>query len=260
MQSSLLLQMRRRAQETDMNLVGAVPAPAFDATQPCGRRVGERLPGCGTVLLLGSGGKVFWQRFRAAQKGKPPRPSRFHHPINSYSSWVAQSLLDELQAQGCRGAAVYPDDRRSLNFTQLAEMAGFGTVSPVIGLLLHPDFGPWVSLRAALLLGGEPFGPVAERSLGGSFAPCDDCPKPCVHACPVGVHDGKGGTDLRTCANHRHNGNCEGGCDVRRACPVGAQHRYEAHEESFRHAYSLFRMRKYFGLGLWKGLPAALRR
>lgn len=168
--------------------------------------------------------------------------------------------MQDLRARGFNGIATCPDDRSPINFTQLAEMAGFGTVSPVIGLLLHPDYGPWVSLRAALLLVGEPFGPLSDRSLGDAFAPCNDCSKPCVHACPAGVHDGLGGTDLRACASHRHVGNCDGGCDVRRACPVGAQHRYDANEESFRHAYSLYAMRRHFGLGLWKVLPTALRR
>ncbi len=74
------------------------------------------------------------------------------------------------------------------------------------------------------------------------------------------MHDGKGGTNLRACASHRHGGGCVSGCDVRRACPVGAQHRYDPDEESFRHAYSLFAMRKHFGLGLWKLVPAAWRR
>jgi hypothetical protein len=256
---SLLLDIRRSAQDAGMNLVGAVPAPTFDATQPCGRRVEEFLPGCGTVLVLGSGGKEFWSRLCDHLGGAEPKPSIFHHPVNAYTASIAGNILDELGAQGCRGRAVYPDDRRSLNFLQLAESAGFGTVSPVIGLLLHPDFGPWVSLRAALLLQGEPFGSLDDRSLGDSFSPCVDCAKPCVQACPVGVHDGRGGADLRACASHRHHGNCEGGCDVRRACPVGAQHRYDSAEERFRHAYSLFAMRRHFGLGLWKLVPASWR-
>jgi hypothetical protein len=256
---SLLLDIRRSAQDAGMNLVGAVPAPTFDATQPCGRRVEEFLPGCGTVLVLGSGGKEFWSRLCDQVRVEEPKPSPSHHPVNAYTASIAGNILDELGAQGCRGRAVYPDDRRSLNFLQLAESAGFGTVSPVIGLLLHPDFGPWVSLRAALLLQGEPFGSLDDRSLGDSFSPCVDCARPCVQACPVGVHDGRGGADLRACASHRHRGNCAGGCDVRRACPVGAQHRYDSAEERFRHAYSLFAMRRHFGLGLWKLVPTSLR-
>ncbi len=255
-----LLQIRKRVQDTGMNLVGAVPAAAFDATQPSGRRTAERLPDCGTVLVLGSGGREFWQNLCARRGGQPPRASRLRHPVNSHSSWIARTLLRELRQKGCAGRAVYPDDRDSINFMQLAEMAGFGTVSPVIGLLLHPDYGPWVSLRAALLLRGEPFGPLVEHHPPtSSFAPCNDCARPCVQACPAGVHDGMGGTDLKACATHRHRANCLSGCDVRRACPVGAQHRYGPDEESFRHAYSLFAMRKHFGLGLWKLVPAAWR-
>ena len=152
-----------------------------------------------------------------------------------------------------------PTDRRPLNFVQLAEMAGLGTISPVIGLLLHPEFGPWVSLRAALLVRGTPFVPADADGQSLDFAPCLSCAKPCLRACPVGVYDGLGGVALERCAAHRHAGGCDGGCEVRRACPVGARHRYGPVEEAFRHAYSLYSMRRHFGLGPWRLVPPPLR-
>jgi len=98
-----------------------------------------------------------------------------------------------------------------------------------------------------VLIAGTPFGDVeAEEQL--PFQPCLNCDQPCVRACPVQVYDGRGGARLDVCAEHRHIGHCKTGCDARRACPVGADHRYGPEEESFRHAYSLFSMRRHFGL------------
>jgi hypothetical protein len=53
---------------------------------------------------------------------------------------------------------------------------------------------------------------------------------------------------MRACAEHRHAGHCADGCDARRACPIGADARYGPVEERFRHAYSLYSMRRHYGL------------
>jgi NAD-dependent dihydropyrimidine dehydrogenase PreA subunit len=102
-------------------------------------------------------------------------------------------------------------------------------------------------MRAAVLVEGLPFGSV-EGEEHQPFQPCLNCSKPCVKACPVHVFDGMGSVDLRACADNRHAGECGHGCDARRACPVGAAERYGEEEERFRHAYSLFTMRRHFGL------------
>lgn len=238
-----------------MNLVGAVDAAAFDASQSCGRRAVERMPGCDTILLLGSGGRSAWQA--AVGDGKPPRPGR--HPIDRWSAAVARDVEKLLVGAGCRVRVVRPDDRPPMNFRQLGEAAGFGTVSPVIGHLLHPEFGPWVSLRVALLIEGRPF---RVRALDDDhdFAPCCDCSQPCVRACPADVHARPGVPDVVRCAGNRVAGGCRTGCEVLRACPIGAAHRYGAEEEAHRHAHSLRTIRRWVGAGAWRLVPSFVRR
>ncbi|MGA1524132.1 MAG: hypothetical protein ACO4CZ_09200 [Planctomycetota bacterium] len=241
-----------------MNLVGAVDAAAFDATQPCGRRAGERLAGCDTIVLLGAGGRAAWEAVQARQGGSigPARPG--YHPIDAWSLDVAEQAAEQLRTLGCEVAVVPPDEQRPMNFRQLAEQVGFGTVSPVIGHLLHPEFGPWLSLRPALLVRGRPFGPRPPAPLG-DFAPCGGCPQPCRAACPSGTYRQPGSPDLLACAEHRLEGGCGTGCDTLRACPLGAEHRYGPEEEAFRHAYSLFRTRRWLGTGLWRFVPRRFR-
>jgi len=253
-------QVQSHAAAHGLNLWGLVSAARFDACQPKGRRVRERLPECDTILLLGAGGSSFWDKMTAALgAGFEAKPRVGYHPINDYSAQLATDTCALLRAAGYDCQAVYPDDEPALNFLQLAEMAGLGTISPVIGLLLNPDYGPWVSLRAALLVEGTPFGPLKEYQPHDVFQPCLTCHKPCLVPCPARVFDGRGHADFHLCGKHRHRGGCIHGCDVRRACPVGAEHRYGPEEERFRHTYSYYTLRKAYGYGWRKLLPRAWR-
>lgn len=239
-------ELAARALGHGFNLVGFVDAAEFDACQPAGRRADDLAPGCGTVFLLGSGGRGLWEHIESVQ-GPIGAAREGFHPIDEWSAAAGADLLAWLADVGVAARLGMPDDPEALNFMQLAECARWGTISPVIGLLLHPEFGPWVSLRAALLLDGQPFGAVPLEQ-DEPFQPCSTCDRPCVPACPVGVYDSNGGMQLEVCASHRHAGHCASGCDPRRACPVGAEARYGPEEEAFRHAYSLFSMRRHYGL------------
>ena len=147
-----------------------------------------------------------------------------------------------------------------MNRGSLAEAAGFGTVSPVSGLLLHPQFGPWLRLRAAILVDGMPFGPIADASIADGFRPCCTCHRPCLDACPASVLDGLGHQDLVRCADHRHAGGCSAGCGSRMACPVGGEHRDAPPAQPVHaHTQDLRGMRRWLGLGAWRFVPAFLR-
>lgn len=236
--AQLLSQIARAAHTLGLNLVGVVDAEEFDRSQPNGRRARELEPRCGSVLLLGSGGRACWERLRSelGPELEVPRPG--HHPIDGWSAAVAADIVAKLRAAGRDGSVVMPNDQPTLNFVQLGEMAGLGTVSPVIHQLLHPEFGPWISLRAAVLIHGAAL-PRLLPEVTGDFQPCDECSRPCADACPAEAYSGDE-PQLGACVEHRLDGGCASGCDVRRHCPIGQEHRYHEAEESFRHAYSRF--------------------
>jgi len=241
-----------------MNLVGVVDAATFDASQPCGRRAAERLQDCDTIVLLGAGGRAAWEAVKAREGGRVGDARHDYHPIDAWSLALAEQAAARLRALGCEVVVVLPDEQRPMNFRQLAEQVGFGTISPVIGHLLHPVFGPWLSLRTALLVRGRPFGSRPPAPLL-DFEPCGGCPQPCRAACPSETYRQPGTPDLLACARHRLGGGCVTGCDTLRACPLGAQHRYAPDEEAFRHAYSLFRTRRWLGDGMWRFVPKRFR-
>lgn len=238
MRPELLPQIREFAAERGLNVFGLVDAKRYDGSQPCDARATALSPRCGTMVVLATGGK------HAAMQ------------VTRASGFEVAALL---QTQGIALRVLEPGVNSRLRIGCLGEAAGFGTVSPVSGLLLHPIYGPWLRVRAVLLLEGMPFGPVDEASISERYQPCGPCARPCVPACPASTFDGVGHHDLGGCATHRHAGGCANGCSVRVACPVGAEHRDAALGGTPGHVLPLGSLRRWFGLGVWRFVPGALR-
>jgi epoxyqueuosine reductase QueG len=257
---ALLDSCRTCARGHAFDLFGVVDAAAFDRCQPQGRRACDLVEGAGTVVVLGHGGPDFWRHIEHVA-GPIGRARPGYDPIDAFSRQSAEDLVAILRRAGQVAATVLPSDKRALNFLQLGEEAGFGTISPAIGLLIHPRYGPWISLRAAVVIAGRPFGEAAfSRSIAGDYQPCAACRRPCLTACPSGAYrPDQTAPQIERCADYRHQGGCAHGCDVRRACPVGSEYRYEPKEERFRHAYSLFTMQRVLGLGAWRYVPRFFR-
>ena len=254
---SLLTSVQQCAARAGLNLFGVVDASRFDRFQPLEQRCGRRWPTCGTIVVLGTGGRGFW--YLNIPNGIA-RAQRARAELGAAAvSGATQQVAARLQAHSVP-CCVVPGSSDTLNFQCLGEAAGFGTVSPVSNMLLHPQFGPWVRVRAALLLDGYPFGPIADASITDRFHPCCTCAKPCVTACPSRVHDGQGSTDHTRCASARHDGGCGEGCGSRRACPIGREHSDPVDALLHAHSSSLRSVQRCFGLGLWRMVPRLLRR
>ena len=111
--------------------------------------------------------------------------------------------------------------------------------SPLM-LQIHPEYGLWQAYRFALALpallheDARDIRQLAERPGPGICAQCDG--QPCLSACPVQAFS-VGGYDVDRCATHlqRPEGQpcTQTGCQARRACPVGAQHRYAPEHAAF---------------------------
>ncbi|MBL8748136.1 MAG: hypothetical protein JNK78_03180 [Planctomycetes bacterium] len=253
MHSPLLAEVRRHAESAGINLVGLVDAERFDGSQEKEFRASRLAPKCGTIVVLGTAGRAFWQHYSAAHDPANADPCR-------YAREAVRAIERRLAVAGVGCSCVPAACPGPIRFARLGEAAGFGSVSPVSGLLLHPQFGPWLRVRAALLVDGRPFGEIPDASISDRFHPCCGCSKPCLDACPAAVHDGTDPRDLARCATHRHAGNCEFECRVRSACPLGAEHRDVAAENAHRHGHALPTLRRGFGLGVWRFVPAFLRR
>ncbi len=205
-----------------LNLVGATSVAAYDAGLPSARRILTHFPGMRTAVVIGHGGGDFWRAFRAHCDRHPGHDAR-PDPVDDYTRVAVASALGPIAR---RGRLVFPFEHPQvpLSFMRLAACAGLG-VPGLVGVLLHPTYGPWIALRAALLLPDD--GLVAPRPADG-FDPCPTCrERACVAACPAGAV-GDGGWDVAGCAEHRRRPDdpCAARCHARFDCVVGRAHRY----------------------------------
>lgn len=231
-----------------LNLFGVIDAGRFDACQPKEQRLSRCHPRCGTVVVLGSGGRDFWQRFaqscaKAAATVALPAPQHF-------AGQCVREIVARFRSRPPIG--VVEPDRTCVSFARLGEAAGFGTVSPVTGLLVHPEFGPWVTLRAALLFEGRPFGDVADASISDRFQPCCTCRQPCLQPTQAAPREDAG--------PNRHSGPCNAACRCRCGCPIGVEHRNGVGEDAPAGPRATLLLRRWLGASVLHFVPRFWRR
>jgi len=171
----------------------------------------------GTLVLVGFTGNTNWRHFKHSPEAQDGAPD----PLDRWSLRVIGSLADALGA-----TPLFPFQGPPwLPFLQWAQKAEPVHPSP-LGMLIHPDWGLWHSWRGALAFRERFELPPPDRRP----RPCDSCVgKPCLSACPVNAFT-PAGYDVAACVAHIDSPagtDCmEKGCRARRACPIGAQHRY----------------------------------
>jgi hypothetical protein len=182
-----------------------------------GRPYDHLLPGCRSVLVVGSGGATLW-------RGAVRRGQLGPHPIDD---WVRDHTPPD--HPGRRWIRCADDAEVFVDFRVLAHAAGLGHPGR-IGLLLHPTYGPWWGLRAACFTTDAlpVTGPLSTPS------PCATCTGPCMTACPARAVEET--LDWAACGDwQRDHDSCHGGCLARAACPVGSSHAYGPAQHRYHH-------------------------
>lgn len=187
----------------------------------------EDVPGhndIGTLVLAGFTGNDNWRHFRDSPEANDGNPDA----LDRWSRRVMGRLARELGA-----VALFPFAGPPwLPFQRWARQAEPLHPSP-IGMLIHPDWGLWHSFRGALAFRARLELPPRDTRP----SPCDTCAeKPCLEACPVSAFTPEG-YDVAACVAHIESArglDCmHEGCRARRACPIGAAHRYTPDEAHF---------------------------
>jgi epoxyqueuosine reductase QueG len=197
------------------NLTGPLPGDEYDRLVPPVWRIGEVCPGARSVLVVGNAGRALWPRFRASPEFRERR-----NPLDRYTERIFRAAVARIAAPS--GYAFYTEKRqdRYLPLVALAQRAGFGSPGRV-GVLLHPEYGPWISIRGALFLPEE-----VPRVEIPPFDPCTGCPAPCVSACHGGAVS-EAGVDILRCFRTKVTRRaCRAACDARSACVIGPEHAF----------------------------------
>jgi len=208
-----------------LNLVGVTTPRAYDALVPPTHQLGT--PSGGAIVVIGNGGSGLWNAYRD-HLTRAPAAARAAHPFDAFTAEVLEAHALPVVRRGSRHAVLrlpFETDAPPLSFVHLAEAAGLGTRS-VLGVLVHPEFGPWMALRGAIFVDGAPPAP---RPAAG-FDPCSSCrDRPCLAACPAGAISASGwnvpvSIDFRVARGEQNP--CAERCHARVACVYGRRHRY----------------------------------
>ena len=228
--------LESRLDAAGLNLRGALDVARYDALVPSA----WRSPALGfpahSALVIASGGRALWEAFSRspewtglpdaghADTGHPEGLDALDDPLDAYTRRVLDEIVEGLVGEGDESVALLAFERHGdefADFVALGREVGLGAPSR-LGLLVHPVYGPWLSIRAVLLSTRR--WPLAEPLAG--FDPCPSCPAPCADACPVRAPT-PAGFDLQACvANRRVHSPCALDCAARRACVLGPEHAY----------------------------------
>jgi epoxyqueuosine reductase QueG len=243
--------IKQRAAPHGLNLVGAIPTERYDAAAPSHLQARAIDPGARSIIVIGNGGGAFWQAYRRHADANSGWAQR-DHPLDDFTREVVErELAGALRARGVRCTIVYPfvSDAGNLHFMELGRLAGIGGPS-LIGVLIHPTYGTWIAMRAALLMAEM----VDQPGEGLGFDPCPRCvARTCMPACPVGAVSDRG-WDVIKCARHRVEAapDCSSGCYSRLRCVISPQHRYPDDEVHHHQERALRSMREYYRTQLVK--------
>ena len=248
MVSSTLDNVRRACAPHGLNLIAAIPVARYD-NQPAVKetwRAAAIDPHARSIVVIGNGGGALWDALKSHAAHNPGWWDRAN-PLDDFTREVVErDVAAPISASGARCTAVYPfmNSAPTLDFIELGKVAGVAGPS-ILGVAIHPAYGPWIAFRAALLLGEELDSP--GDALG--FDPCPRCAAAtCIAACRAGAISADSGWDIPRCLTHRveAEADCAPRCHARAACVLGPEHRYPDDELAYHQMRALRAMRPYY--------------
>lgn len=229
------------------NLIGTTAVTAYEALVPAQYHVASLLPQAKTIVVIGNGGGQFWSGFRTYCDTHPRYRQEHEHPLDDYTVTVLDlALTAMLERSGAAYRMLYPFRfaTEPVSFMHLARAAGLAGPS-MLGVMVHPVYGPWMALRAAVLIDQE----LTATPPAAGFDPCPTCvERACMSACPAGVVSVAKGWDIQGCVQHRLRvtGDCVDRCHARYECVYGREHRYPPDALRYHQQHSFALMQKYF--------------
>jgi len=188
-----------------------------------------------SIILIGFSGNRFWNILQKYLRANPNFAVSTENWIDDYTKIVFNQSEIHFPQNKFEFKFIYPfgSDALLLDFMKIGELAGIG-VKSLLGILLNPVYGTWMSLRGAIISNTETDN---YDSLLNDFDPCTTCPKPCITACPENTISEKG-WDWKKCMEFRVNTEtCNNSCFSRRACPYGAEHQYSEKQLAYHHKF-----------------------
>lgn len=133
-----------------------------------------RLPEVGSVGLIVGNTRAIWEPFRSSQG----EHAECAHPLDTYVERHVKEAVAHLSPSWLRFG--HDSDPAPIPIQRYAASSGLAQMSPV-GLSLHPQYGPWIALRAVALFDVQTprFG-LGRLATEAATRPCDACARPCL--------------------------------------------------------------------------------
>jgi epoxyqueuosine reductase len=244
--NATLERIREAGAPHGLNLLAATPVARYDAAVKEISQAGAIDPAAKSIVVVANGGGALWDALKDHAARNPGWWNR-ENPLDDFTRQVVErDLAPAARAGGARCTPVYPfmSGARTLNFIELGKIAGLAGPS-ILGVTVHPVYGPWIAFRAALLLDEE----VDLPGDAAGFDPCPTCTaRTCIPACPVAAVSIDAGWDIPKCLTHRVEiePDCAPRCHARAGCVLGPEHRYPDDELAYHQMRSLRAMRPYY--------------
>ncbi len=237
-------QAKHYLQESGFNIVVRVKADHYDGIVPGHKRASALLTPAVSIILVGFAGNKFWPHFQAFLRDNPKFSEEDENLIDNYTRLKFDVLMRKIVEGGrlvFKCAYSFGEGAFDLDFSILGMLGGLGVPS-LLGILLHPEYGTWISLRGAIITN------VAfddyEKPLA-NFNPCPSCVKPCIEKCPVGSIS-ISGWDCESCTGFRLCSEvCSKSCVSRNSCLYGARNRYSDEQIKYHHEFVSRIVKKY---------------
>lgn len=208
----LVDELARRCAAAGFDLCAAAAVADYNVRVPDELRLPDLGRPRALVVVIGNT-RALWPHFRAALRD--PELAAAAHPLDTYAAQTITAAVDAVAGQLRRELRFAPEPPpRRVALQRLAEVAGLATLAPS-HLAIHPEFGPWFGLRAAIVFDVEGPAPTAPPPRA-----CD-CATGCGPALDRALAAGppRDGVELRE--------RWRLWLAVRDACPVGRAHRYD---------------------------------
>jgi len=244
--SPIIEEIRRAGAPYGLNLVAAAAVERYDAAVTAPYRASAIAPDSRTIVVIGNGGGDLWAALKR-HAGAHPGWFERANPLDDFTREIVErEIAPAARIGGANARVVYPfmNDSATLNFIELGKVAGLAGPS-ILGVVVHPVYGPWIAFRAAILIDRVIVAPGA----AAAFDPCPSCTvRSCIPACPVGAVAYPAGWDIPMCLTHRveDEPDCAPRCHARAGCVLGPAYRYPDEELAYHQMRALRAMRPWY--------------
>ena len=218
--SAWLAELQQQLIHTGLNVWGVADGQEYQ----------HILPNCQSVVVIANGGRAMWPIFLQYLQEDPIRFTDSQHPLDDFIA-AQINRVDPNPPPSRRWIRCAETEKQFIDFRPLAIAASLGHHSH-LGMIIHQQYGLWLSLRAAILTTEH----IPQSLLSSIDNPCTSCPKYCAQSCP-GEAFSNDGWHSTTCANfHQQSHLCNNRCQSRLSCPIATEHQHSPAQHHYHSA------------------------